>query len=1510
MLTVTCLPWSTQKMQLPKDANSSDLLKRGHNRTDKQPSMVYSDIEMCNEKLGLNSSCKNSRLNYKSKNFGPIKRHETNNTVCYDNKLSNLRKNTQQPRFCIRDTSCNRKHLIPSSECVLNNNCVVSTNKCSKFSELIMKKSDFTTSEYFFNKCFKNCQRRFSSPYIWQTLIVIFISLICTTSANQCAAGLKTPGRTWPAGDIVLEYGQPLRILCMLNKTYVDAEFPSKNSSNLMFFRNDKKMEPEYITVLNETTIEMYIEKPPPAKDMYYCKLKLDGHVRKDEAVCLNSVVIGFKPQAPKNFSCVSYNWENLKCTWNPVENYVKTTFTLAFKLSGRKFFPCPREKDYSKPLPPNTCIWDLATNPIYRQSYENYTFMLNIENVLGVTSVVYKFHHYAHVIPAKPEDLSVINKTSESALLYWSVPFPMQNFPPGLHHRIAYQHQWDRQKTWQVINIDDDVHEDKRYYNLTGLEFANTVYDVRVFLKSALAKEEDRWSQFSDLTFRTSPKLPGSPPRTDIGSFEIMENNASRDVYLYWQTIPSYLENGDNFKYQVVLVEENNRKLHITSNETTRSYAIFKGIGFNNYRFEIFTSNVVGLNPKNASIFVPSRFEMPHEPLAVTKIAFEEGLYELSWKPPIMSAEITNYTIFWCDNERDRPYQCTGYLDWVHVSKNTTIHNITVPDPRKVYQFAVSANTEKGSSGMVWASCTVIHNKVVGKMKSVWINRIGSDDIDVGWKLDCSDRIGIVEGFKIYYCPIVSPKNATCKEPKKNTTIRAEPHTIHGLVTGLKPYTTYMITIAFWTKSGEGLESDPLYNTTLEAAPAGPPQNVRVGNVTNSTMFVSWDPPTAMNGVLREYEVFYSGNSIKVFDSINHVLLRDLLAHKNYSIRVRACTVECSVTSRPIYALTHIGVPGKIHNIPTVRFFNSSQVTVNWTKPSNPGGNLNYYQISSDGNNIQNSTKLETQITIPDCKAEGRERMYQFKVRAVNIDSDGTHLFGPWSETGEGSCYSDGPPPKIWVIIWIISGLSGIAFIFCVAYTSKKMWLKCKVMQDVEVKLPPGLAGEKLLQKVGEQHLRQSSADSSGCSSGQESVTSSLTADSHVSNDSGTETDPVSVLPNKLLETPATWETSSLRQRNVSSAKPNTLADSNRWDSYVKVSKSGETNLDDTLSLARSTPNLTDNSESLMPPQTWSSTGYISMPSSEEISTNSSPVPQETSNIGSYSVVGIMPKVSRSKVEEPSESLKNALLNCKADAKPNIPYVSLASVDKKSKEQPMDSLRDLDKLAFIGSTPIAKVETLKPISTLDSTNKPYVQTGLIDNLKKPFSPSSTIEPNKDSLNTTFTTAIEPRNKQFASKFSSPNVTTYSVTESATKPYVTVASIAEIKSPKPTVTSLDDKTLLKSRSSDTSHKPYVQASTVFKMLKQQPRASEEMLCSTKDSEIDKSLSATYPHYWESDDLDSTAVLQSEKSLLQDDEHSSSKETMKSDEQLDRYRANVRQTPSSGETVTTVQHILD
>lgn len=50
----------------------------------------------------------------------------------------------------------------------------------------------------------------------------------------------------------------------------------------------------------------------------------------------------------------------------------------------------------------------------------------------------------------------------------------------------------------------------------------------------------------------------------------------------------------------------------------------------------------------------------------------------------------------------------------------------------------------------------------------------------------------------------------------------------------------------------------------------------------------------------------------------------------------------------------------------------------------------------------------VEAQLSVPDCKTD-QERLYKFRVRAINIGPDNTRLAGPWSEVGEGNCYNGG---------------------------------------------------------------------------------------------------------------------------------------------------------------------------------------------------------------------------------------------------------------------------------------------------------------------------------------------------------------------------------------------------------------------------------------------------------------------------------------------------------------------
>ncbi len=53
----------------------------------------------------------------------------------------------------------------------------------------------------------------------------------------------------------------------------------------------------------------------------------------------------------------------------------------------------------------------------------------------------------------------------------------------------------------------------------------------------------------------RTPATIPARPPRTALGSFEIVGGLEDRSVYVYWQSIGDSERNGPDFSYQITEV-------------------------------------------------------------------------------------------------------------------------------------------------------------------------------------------------------------------------------------------------------------------------------------------------------------------------------------------------------------------------------------------------------------------------------------------------------------------------------------------------------------------------------------------------------------------------------------------------------------------------------------------------------------------------------------------------------------------------------------------------------------------------------------------------------------------------------------------------------------------------------------------------------------------------------------------------------------------------------------------
>lgn len=144
----------------------------------------------------------------------------------------------------------------------------------------------------------------------FELVLTVSVVLSCTAYSHNvpnslsCSSNVITPGITYPRGDITLEVGSNLTILCMLNETHPDAL--NRNASHLLFYNRTKPVSSDKITILNKTTIELNMFNVSKSKSNFYCKLKYEKNVQK--GVCLNMVYVDTKPQPVTDFNCVSHN--------------------------------------------------------------------------------------------------------------------------------------------------------------------------------------------------------------------------------------------------------------------------------------------------------------------------------------------------------------------------------------------------------------------------------------------------------------------------------------------------------------------------------------------------------------------------------------------------------------------------------------------------------------------------------------------------------------------------------------------------------------------------------------------------------------------------------------------------------------------------------------------------------------------------------------------------------------------------------------------------------------------------------------------------------------------------------------------------------------------------------------------------------------------------------------------------------------------------------------------------
>lgn len=167
-----------------------------------------------------------------------------------------------------------------------------------------------------------------------------------------------------------------------------------------------------------------------------------------------------------------------------------------------------------------------------------------------------------------------------------------------------------------------------------------------------------------------------------------------------------------------------------------------------------------------------------------------------------------------------------------------------------------------------------------------------------------------------------------------------------------LEPFTSYNVTVYVREKNGAAVTPPYVYVqvTTAEGYPSEP-RNVTVKQLNGSRVQVSWQPPSVASGVLREYTVYYSVQSIAVLPAKalkvsplerSLVLESNFEGNKTYAFWVKARNAKHESPSSKLVRLTFDDVSNmdRLTGLQTTSI-GADFIELSWNRISNVDGYL-----------------------------------------------------------------------------------------------------------------------------------------------------------------------------------------------------------------------------------------------------------------------------------------------------------------------------------------------------------------------------------------------------------------------------------------------------------------------------------------------------------------------------------------------------------------------------------------
>ncbi|XP_033116214.1 twitchin-like [Anneissia japonica] len=197
----------------------------------------------------------------------------------------------------------------------------------------------------------------------------------------------------------------------------------------------------------------------------------------------------------------------------------------------------------------------------------------------------------------------------------------------------------------------------------------------------------------------------------------------------------------------------------------------------------------------------------------------------------------------------------------------------------------------------------------------------------------------------------------------------------------------------------GNDVGDDSVTFTVDILSPPGPPENLDVGRVTDTSITIAWKPPKKKGGCpIKNYVAERKEDGTEAWITVGSFLkdttyiVQGLTTHKLYHLRVSAENDigigEPTATSSAILAKNPFDAPSK-PGVPDVTEVGKDFVNLTWTRPDSDGGRpiLGYFVEKSEAGTgrwvrVNNNPVVTLSYNLPNLI---EDRNYEFRIFAVN---------------------------------------------------------------------------------------------------------------------------------------------------------------------------------------------------------------------------------------------------------------------------------------------------------------------------------------------------------------------------------------------------------------------------------------------------------------------------------------------------------------------------------------------